>query len=49
VWLSRAELEALIAEMRTAIVPVLGNEAGPGRAPFMLSPVLFPLDDGDEV
>lgn len=47
VWMSREEVEALIAGLRAAIVPVLGNEPTADRAQYMLSPILFPLDDGD--
>jgi hypothetical protein len=31
--------------MRTAIVPVLGNEPAPGRTQHLLSPILSPLLD----
>ena len=44
VWLSRAELEQLIAELRQAIVPRLANEQTPERARYLLSPILFPLE-----
>lgn len=43
VWLSPDELAALIGELRTAITPVLANRPAPGRAQYLLSPVLFPI------
>jgi len=45
VWLTPEERLALIGELRTAIVPVLGNEPAPGRTQHLLSPILFPLLD----
>lgn len=44
VWLSREELQQLIAELRAAIVPRLANEQTPDRARYLLSPILFPLE-----
>ncbi|PZG18081.1 helix-turn-helix domain-containing protein [Nonomuraea aridisoli] len=44
VWLSREELEELIAELRRAIVPRLAHEPAPGRARHLLSPILFPVE-----
>jgi hypothetical protein len=31
--------------MRAAILPVLSNEAAPGRSRYLLSPILFPVED----
>jgi len=45
VWLSRDELLALIGGMREAILPALGNAPAPGRARYLLSPILFPSED----
>ncbi|WP_406051969.1 helix-turn-helix domain-containing protein [Kribbella sp. NBC_00889] len=45
VWLSREELVQLIDGMRAAILPVLSNEAEPGRARYLLSPILFPVEE----
>lgn len=42
-WLDRAELKGLIADMRAAIVPRLRNEATAGRSQYLLSPILFPI------
>ncbi|QKG24760.1 helix-turn-helix domain-containing protein [Actinomadura verrucosospora] len=44
VWLSEDELLALIAEMRAAIAPRLANGPAPGRAQYLLSPILFPIE-----
>lgn len=43
IWLSPTERAALIAGLRDAIVPVIGNEPAEGRAPYLLSPILFPM------
>jgi len=50
-WLTRDELIALIEAMRAAILPRLGNEPAPGRARYLLSPIMFPLEDpaGDDL
>ncbi|TDV47950.1 helix-turn-helix domain-containing protein [Actinophytocola oryzae] len=45
VWLSRDELTALILDLRAAILPRLANEPAPGRARYLLSPILFPTED----
>ncbi len=42
IWLSSAELDAMVAELRAAIVPRLANEPTPERARYLLSPILFP-------
>jgi len=31
--------------MRAAILPALSNEAAPGRSRYLLSPILFPVED----
>jgi DNA-binding transcriptional ArsR family regulator len=41
-WLSPAELAGLLTEMLTVLQPRLSNQPGPGRAPYLLSPVIFP-------
>jgi len=43
-WLTPAELEALIEAMRMAILPRLANEPTPQRARYLLSPILFPIE-----
>ncbi|HZE37456.1 MAG TPA: helix-turn-helix domain-containing protein [Stackebrandtia sp.] len=45
IWLSPAERDALIARMREAILPALGNPASPDRAAYLLSPILFPVEE----
>ncbi|TCC46519.1 ArsR family transcriptional regulator [Kribbella capetownensis] len=45
VWLSREELLQLIEGLRAAILPVLSNEAAPDRARYLLSPILFPVEE----
>jgi len=41
-WLSPDELTELIKEMLTVLQPRLSNQPAPGRAPYLLSPVIFP-------
>ena len=41
-WLSPDELAELINEMLTVLQPRLSNQPAPGRAPYLLSPILFP-------
>ncbi|MFJ6852924.1 helix-turn-helix domain-containing protein [Streptomyces sp. NPDC091271] len=43
-WLSQAELEELIHELRAAIAPRLGNKPSPERAQYLLSPIHFPVE-----
>ncbi|MFI1795499.1 hypothetical protein ACH40D_45195 [Streptomyces olivaceoviridis] len=43
-WLSPAELEELISELRAAITPKLANQPSPERAQYLLSPIHFPLE-----
>ncbi|TCC42334.1 helix-turn-helix domain-containing protein [Kribbella speibonae] len=45
IWLTEAELHQLIEGLRAAILPVLSNEATPGRSRYLLSPILFPTND----
>ncbi|MDG6103279.1 helix-turn-helix domain-containing protein [Dactylosporangium aurantiacum] len=45
VWLSRDELLELIADLRRAILPRLANTATPQRSQYLLSPILFPIDE----
>ncbi|MFF3437186.1 helix-turn-helix domain-containing protein [Streptosporangium sp. NPDC002721] len=44
-WLSRDELLEMIGELRDAIAPRLANPPAPGRARYLLSPILFPAED----
>jgi DNA-binding transcriptional ArsR family regulator len=45
IWLSEVEVAELIGEMRAAIAPRLGNEPTPDRKRYLLSPILFPVED----
>ncbi|MFI5801738.1 helix-turn-helix domain-containing protein [Streptomyces sp. NPDC051561] len=45
VWLSRDELDALIGDLRAAIVPHLRHGPAPGRTQHLLSPILFPMEE----
>ncbi|MFG1798016.1 helix-turn-helix domain-containing protein [Nocardia sp. NPDC049149] len=45
IWLSDSEIQELIAGMRAAILPTLGNEETPDRTRYLLSPIMFPLED----
>ncbi|MEY9850083.1 DNA-binding transcriptional ArsR family regulator [Streptacidiphilus sp. BW17] len=44
IWLSLEELTTLIGALQQAIVPLLGNEPAPERARYLLSPILFPVE-----
>jgi hypothetical protein len=44
-WLSRDELLEMISELRSAIVPRLANRPTPDRAQYLLSPILFPIEE----
>jgi len=44
VWLNRDELNAMITELRAAIVPRLANPPAPDRTRYLLSPILFPSE-----
>ena len=43
-WLSPDELEALIADLRAAIMPRLAQSPTPDRRQYLLSPIHFPID-----
>jgi DNA-binding transcriptional ArsR family regulator len=44
-WLSRDELAEMISQMRNAIAPRLANSPTPERSQYLLSPILFPIDE----
>ncbi|WP_436763173.1 helix-turn-helix domain-containing protein [Streptosporangium sp. V21-05] len=44
VWLDHGELEEMIGELRRAILPRLANQPAPDRAQYLLSPILFPIE-----
>ncbi|GAA1281988.1 transcriptional regulator [Planotetraspora silvatica] len=45
VWLSHDELLEMIGELRGAIAPRLANHPAPDRAQYLLSPILFPIEE----
>ncbi|RBQ16693.1 ArsR family transcriptional regulator [Spongiactinospora rosea] len=45
VWLSRDELLEMIGRLREAIAPKLANPPAPDRSQYLISPVLFPLEE----
>lgn len=48
VWLNRDELDAMISGMRDAIVPHLTNQPTSDRARYLLSPILFPIEEASD-
>lgn len=44
IWLSRDELLEMIGELRATIAPRLANPQSSGRAQYLLSPILFPIE-----
>lgn len=44
-WLNRRELAELISEIRSALASRWANEPTPDRGPYLLSTILFPVDD----
>ncbi len=42
VWLSPAEIGAMLTEMAKVLRASIGHGPGPGRAPYLLSTILFP-------
>ncbi|MFI0467255.1 helix-turn-helix domain-containing protein [Saccharopolyspora sp. 5N102] len=44
IWLSPGELAEMIDGMRGAIAPQLANEPAPHRSQYLLSPILFPIE-----
>jgi hypothetical protein len=47
-WLDREELAALVAEVTAAIARRAGNGPTASRRLYLLSPILFPIGDGDQ-
>ncbi len=46
-WMTRQELIDLIGDLRAAILPRLANEPAPGRARYLVSPIMFPIEQPD--
>jgi DNA-binding transcriptional ArsR family regulator len=44
-WLSKEELANLISEVRSAIFSSGDNEPAPDRRPYLLSTIMFPIDE----
>ncbi|RPE39228.1 hypothetical protein EDD90_2213 [Streptomyces sp. Ag109_O5-1] len=42
-WLSPDELAEMTAELRAVLGPRLANRPAPGRTPYLLSPIRFPV------
>ncbi|WP_424532399.1 hypothetical protein ACOZ38_19405 [Sphaerisporangium viridialbum] len=45
VWLSRDELVEMIGQLRAAIAPRLANPPTPDHTQYLLSPILFPIEE----
>lgn len=45
VWLNPSELDSLVDRMREAILPCLDNKPGQDRTQYLLSPILFPIEE----
>ncbi|WP_433565627.1 helix-turn-helix domain-containing protein [Nocardia sp. CA-151230] len=43
-WLSPEELATMLTGLRELVAPLVANKPGPGRRPYLLSPILFPGD-----
>jgi hypothetical protein len=44
-WLNQDELAELIGEVRSAIVSKMNNKPSPDRSLYLLSPILFPIEE----
>jgi DNA-binding transcriptional ArsR family regulator len=45
VWLSPDELAVMLSGLREIIAPLTANKPGPGRRPYLISPVMFPGEE----
>jgi hypothetical protein len=41
-WLSAGELAEMTGKMLGVLRDSIANQPGPGRAPYLLSPIIFP-------
>ncbi|MFI7669492.1 helix-turn-helix domain-containing protein [Nocardia sp. NPDC049526] len=41
-WLSPEELDTMLTGFRDLVAPLAANQPGPGRRPYLISPILFP-------
>ncbi|MGV9680253.1 helix-turn-helix domain-containing protein [Nocardia sp. NPDC003482] len=44
-WLSADELADMLARLNEVVAPFAANAPGPGRRPYLVSPILFPEDE----
>lgn len=44
-WLSPEELDAMLSGFRDVVAPLAANGPGPGRRPYLMSPILFPGEE----
>jgi DNA-binding transcriptional ArsR family regulator len=44
-WLSPDELDAMLTSLREVIAPLTANNPGPGRRPYLVSPIMFPGEE----
>ncbi len=44
-WLSREEVARLISEQTRIIRPLMGNQPSPDRHLYLMSPILFPIEE----
>ncbi len=47
-WLSRSELDELVRSLRDLIVAKVGNPPSPDRRRYLLSPILFPIEEYED-
>lgn len=45
VWLGPDELDAMLTSLRQIIAPLTANKPGPGRRPYLISPIMFPGEE----
>jgi DNA-binding transcriptional ArsR family regulator len=44
-WLSPDELDATLTSLREIMAPLAANDPGPGRRPYLISPIMFPGEE----
>lgn len=44
-WLSPEELDTMLTGLRDIVAPLVANRPGPGRRPYLISPILFPGEE----
>lgn len=47
-WLTRDELAELISQVQGVVMSKAGNEPAPGRNHYLLSPILFPIEEAPQ-